>query len=418
MPALGLDAAQANDVAAFLATLGQPGDAGGACSAAEVSGGARLFTTLGCVACHGAAAPAAADGSLVSLALVARKWQPLALEQFLRAPARGYRWIRMPDFHLTAVEARMLAGHVLAASVAAAPPAAAPGDAVRGRALAARAGCASCHTIDVANRASSPRLDLLHDWSRGCLSDDVAGRGTAPDFALDGEDREALRAFCRGGFESLERHDAAEFAERAMHELRCLNCHSRDQHHTEWHGGEPTGNGPPNLTWAGEKLQASFVENILAGTLDFKPRPWLAARMPSFAAPAAAIARGLSCMHGCSPEPVAASAPDAALAAIGKRLVSNKGGFSCTSCHAVGAQPALQVFEAEGINLMYSAERLRRDFFLRWIMNPMRIEPASRMPTYADDKGKTAFVEVLAGDAQRQFEAIWEFLQGGRAITR
>jgi hypothetical protein len=32
------------------------------------------------------------------------------------------------------------------------------------------------------------------------------------------------------------------------------------------------------------------------------------------------------------------------------------------------------------------------------------------MPKYADDQGKTAFGDVLGGDAQAQFEAIWQFL--------
>ena len=36
------------------------------------------------------------------------------------------------------------------------------------------------------------------------------------------------------------------------------------------------------------------------------------------------------------------------------------------------------------------------------------------MPKFANDKGKTAFTDVLGGDAAAQFEAIWQFL-GSRA---
>jgi hypothetical protein len=42
--------------------------------------------------------------------------------------------------------------------------------------------------------------------------------------------------------------------------------------------------------------------------------------------------------------------------------------------------------------------------------DPPRIDADSRMPKYADAKGKTAFGDVLEGDAAKQFEAIWEWM--------
>jgi hypothetical protein len=40
------------------------------------------------------------------------------------------------------------------------------------------------------------------------------------------------------------------------------------------------------------------------------------------------------------------------------------------------------------------------------------------MPRYADGKGKTAFTDVLGGDARQQFEAIWQYLGAQRAARR
>ena len=39
------------------------------------------------------------------------------------------------------------------------------------------------------------------------------------------------------------------------------------------------------------------------------------------------------------------------------------------------------------------------------------------MPQYADADGKTAYKEILGGDAEKQFEAIWQYLRAGEKIV-
>jgi hypothetical protein len=39
------------------------------------------------------------------------------------------------------------------------------------------------------------------------------------------------------------------------------------------------------------------------------------------------------------------------------------------------------------------------------------------MPRFADREGKSPFTRHFGGDARRQFEAIWQWLLEGRAIT-
>ena len=58
---------------------------------------------------------------------------------------------------------------------------------------------------------------------------------------------------------------------------------------------------------------------------------------------------------------------DPALAKDGQKLVGKDGGFSCVSCHGVGRVQAADVFDSEGINLAWSAERLLPHFYRRWV---------------------------------------------------
>ena len=140
------------------------------------------------------------------------------------------------------------------------------------------------------------------------------------------------------------------------------------------------------------------------------PRPWMTARMPKFERHGAALTDGLVREHGYGKEDEPILAGKANLAMHGQRLLAQGTGFGCVQCHAVGDNKATQVFEREGINLAVARGRLRHEYYTRWLADPTRLDPDARMPKYADDKGKTAFTDVLGGKAADQFEAIWQFL--------
>ena len=99
------------------------------------------------------------------------------------------------------------------------------------------------------------------------------------------------------------------------------------------------------------------------------------------------------------------------LSASGEKLVKMGEGFGCVQCHGIGDKPPVQVFERQGVNFDVSAARLRKEYYMRWLLDPPRIDPDSRMPKYADAKGQTAFTEVLDGDANKQFDAIWHYFR-------
>ncbi len=77
----------------------------------------------------------------------------------------------------------------------------------------------------------------------------------------------------------------------------------------------------------------------------------------------------------------------------------------------VGDSPAQEVFEAPGINLKWTPQRIRKEFYHRWCRDPLRIDPTTKMTRFTDDEGLTGLTDVLEGEGEAQFEAIWRYLQ-------
>jgi mono/diheme cytochrome c family protein len=433
MPKVLADPQAAADVAAFLsanAPADEPVPAG------DTAKGARLFTGLGCVACHVAPGLDDSDGSLnrVPLKFVRAKFRPSALAAFLRAPEAHYAWVKMPNFHLSEVEVSSLTAWLLSRANDDAVPPAPAGDAGRGKMLYASAGCMNCHTsVGTANA-----LDLSHaDWSRGCAASDPKAIGHGVDYGFTPEQAEALRAVAAVDWKStLTRDTAADFAARQMVAVRCDACHKIDGVDSVWSNldadvsaietglppraaddPEPTGDqNPPPLTWAGEKLRPAWAAAFIGGKVAYKPRPWIFARMPSFASRAAGLAAGMAEMHG-SPVVVEDQTPvDPHLAEIGRGLTAQSS-FGCVKCHGVGAQAAIAPFEAFAPNFDHVSERLRHDYFRRWMRNPQTYLPGTKMPSFGNAEGKTPYKDVLGGDAAAEYEAVWQYLLAGEKIV-
>jgi hypothetical protein len=176
--------------------------------------------------------------------------------------------------------------------------------------------------------------------------------------------------------------------------------------------------GFPPLELLGGKLKPEWAARFIGGEIPHKIRyeahpkgePWLEARMPAFRSRARDLAVGLSARDGYGSRSPEHGPIDATLAGIGRKLVGKEGGFSCVSCHGVGSLLAMEVFESEGVNLVYSADRLQPDFYRRWLRAPTSVDPQTKMPVYFDE-GKSPLTEVLGGDADKQIAAIWEYLQ-------
>jgi hypothetical protein len=97
------------------------------------------------------------------------------------------------------------------------------------------------------------------------------------------------------------------------------------------------------------------------------------------------------------------------LATIGEKLTQSQQGFACTTCHGVGAKNPTAAFEVQGLNLELAKNRLRYEWFMRWMDNPTSVTAGSKMPKYAD-QGKSPNA-AFDHDATQQFNSIWHYLQ-------
>ncbi len=421
---------RAADLAAFFTASGKADET--APAGDLVSPGGALFANLGCIACH--TAPDFTDKDehgRTPLSHLKAKWVPRALRDYLKDPAKNYAWTHMPNSRLSDEEAERLTAFLLSGTQRefAAGPA---GDAAKGAQLLVSSGCLNCHAGMPPTTQPTLAATLQSRWTKGCMAPTADARGNAPDFHFDPEQREALLSFASTGFSSLKQDTQAEFAERQVANMQCTACHARDgkastwaeldsemapllaavpQQHVEGEGMPAPGNAAPMLTWLGEKLQPDWMGDFIAGHGKYKPRPWIIARMPGYPAVAKGIAEGLAHQHGFAATPETEPPVEAENAGKGAVLISENGGFNCTTCHGVGERAPTAVFEAPGINLAYSPERLRSGYYHRWVMHPLRIDPETKMPRFADDEGKTPLTDYFDGNARDQFEAIWQFLR-------
>jgi mono/diheme cytochrome c family protein len=365
---------EAGAIANYLASFGTPK---GGLEAGNARSGEKVFSDLQCAKCHGD------EAGQVSLRQVRQKFQPGALREYLLDPQAHYAWNPMPNFHLSAAERADLAAFLGEDEA----PKRAAAEVERGRELFEHLGCMSCHPGPGQNRFAAKPI-VRRD--AGCLD---AGSKSTPRFSFSAETREALAVFLEHG--AGRPAPPMEFALRETAALRCAECHNASD-------------GVIRLEALGGKLRPEWMAQFLAGRVPEKPRPWLAARMPAFHA-FGKLAEGLAAVHG-----LPAVEPE--LAQAGAKLVSAAGGFSCVACHAVGASEGAVVVESPGVNLAYSGERLLPDFFQRWLMNPLALDPATKMPVYFDEAGRSQLLEVFEGDGTRQIQAIWEYVRLGKRM--
>jgi len=375
-------------------------------SAEQVESGKGLFEKLHCAACHDTPGTTKVDSQKISLAHVREKFASVgSLVAFLQKPGAHYAWIRMPDFKLNSDEAAQLAGFVISGCDKP-DHVAVPSDAAvleRGRQLVQTVGCLNCHSLKLENHFAANALANMpaDKWKLGCLAEKPVEASKAPSFGFSAAERDALRAFGATDRASLWRHVPTEFAQRQIRALNCAECHGKIE-------------GVPPLEVLGGKLRPEWSKAFIGGEVATKPRFWLDARMPAFPSRAGALARGLAMLHGYPPETQAEPPIDQEAATVGRRLVAAPPeGFACVQCHGVAKVGATQVFESNGINLAQTARRLLKPYYRRWVRNPLRVDPATKMPVYFDEEGRSPLTEVYGGDGSRQIDAIWQYIRLG-----
>ncbi|HTD68571.1 MAG TPA: cytochrome c [Candidatus Limnocylindria bacterium] len=372
-----------------------------------------IFERLHCAGCHNAPGSSEIDPAKLSLGYVAQKFAPGKLAEFLKAPEKQFAWIRMPNFKLAEAEAKELAEFLLK-SVESASGKAAPADKAiieRGQTLVQSTGCLNCHTAGkLENKFMAPGLAKLTKESKGCLAEKRDEKSKAPDFTFSGSEREALLAFVKTDFASISRHAPMEFAARETRLLKCTACHGQIDL-------------VPPLEVVGGKLKPEWTAAFLGGEpfkvrADIHPKGelWVNARMPAFQSRASSLAGALAAQQGYAPRSRDEGPIDEEAAKIGHKMVGKDNGLSCISCHAVNDLPALEVFESEGLNFGLTGARLLKPYFFRWMRSPLAIDPQTKMPGYFED-GKSALTDYYEGDAEKQINALYEYIRLGEKMA-
>ena len=290
----------------------------------------------------------------------------------------------------------------------------------KGRAIFVMVGCSSCHStsdktkVDAPLLAPKPLVALKNSKGKGCLSEKPTG--LSQNFSLSAAQIDAIAA-ALATIDSPLTLTAAQSVDRTLTTHNCYACHARgekggpEEGHKEFFKGTyedlaDEGRLPPHLGDVGAKLTQSWLGEILSkGT---KVRPYMTTRMPVFGSGITHLIEDFA-----KAEAVATPAKYPAVStkdAIkhGRALVGT-GGMSCIQCHVYAGEKSLGL---PAMDLAYMPQRLQREWFGRYLLNPAQLRPGTRMPQFWP-QGKSVRADILDGDTALQIENIWQYLSMG-----
>ncbi len=299
----------------------------------------------------------------------------------------------------------------------------------RGRELFASIGCASCHEMSpdgqriASSLAAKPLSEL--NLAEGCLSAErnqvsprnLVSAAPIPNFDLTRPQIAALTTSLSTPANpeaSNERRIA-----QTMAAFNCYACHARgeiggperernDLFVTTIPEMGDEGRIPPPLDGAGDKLNDAWLGHILRNGAN--DRPYMLTRMPRFGTQpveqlAAAFIAEDRVVAGSFPTP---DDPEHRVKAEGRRLVGDQA-LGCIKCHTFGPHRATGI---QAMDLQKMTQRLRADWFHRYLPNPQAYRPGTRMPSGFPD-GVATVKDIYDGDMDRQVSAIWTYLTDG-----
>ena len=441
-------------------------------NAKSLENGAALFTSTGCAACHGPQLagtmkrndddddepPFEPLDSLYgfgghpqgryALGGLGSKTTADELAKYLRDPLTTNPHGRMPAMNLSGDEARDLARHLVRftdegitnkAGVAA--PKLTPAQLSEqvfkselaqgtpqeqwkqlGQKLFSSKGCANCHAIDGeknpsdASKKRGRDLTLLRSAAnQGCLSDTPA----PVVYNLDAAQRTALRDFVK----RESHHPAPAYQARAaLKRFNCLNCHSRDgegglgneladrMKKLEAAGANEDDVRPPRLTGIGHKATTAWLTDVLLK--GGRARPWSSLRMPQYGkANVGHLPVSLAASEAVLPDTTAPKSKTAIALLENGRKLAGKEGLGCVACHDISG---IAGGGTRGPDLALTDRRVRREWYGRWMHNPQRLAPGTKMPQNFTDGVSVS--KLLSANADAQIEALWSYFALGPGL--
>jgi mono/diheme cytochrome c family protein len=420
--------------------------------------GKKLVESIGCKGCHGFAegeftTPLGKSKDLVpNLKDISAKTGPQWIYHWIKDP-RGYEpGTRMPSLRLSDDEALAITSYLttLGSKGEEIPgieeKLADPKNIQRGETLVRRWGCFGCHDIKgmekesrigaelttfgsktVEELAFGNRTDVPHTWDDWTYHKIKTPRGYAterveqlmPQFDFADEDIKALRILL-GGFRERKvgRRYLADHGSRVqqvfegrrlMQQYNCVGCHE-----IEKRGGfvrkyyENPAAAPPPLNGEGEKVQSNWLYSFLKAP--YPLRPWLDIRMPTFGFSDEHATQLVNYLNGLSKveQPFVyiddRKIPPEHLEAA--RELTSPEYFNCFSCHVRGGKNPEGPQEGWAPDLAMARQRLNPDWIVKWIQDPQKIQPGTKMPSFYPGGPDN----ILGGKDDRQIEALRDYL--------
>ncbi len=301
-----------------------------------------------------------------------------------------------------------------------------PSQIEQGRVLFTKLGCAACHQAKHKGQPlrhtgpPAPALAKL-DSRQGCLSAGLAASPAknVPDFRLSQRQRKSLVATLAAPRTSPT---AKSRITETIQTFNCLACHAREK----LGGVERTRNPlfvttikemgdegriPPLLDGVGDKLNDNWLKQVLDNGAN--DRPYMLTRMPRFGtANVGHLVADLASVDR-KQKPVALTLEERVhrVRSAGRFLSGGKA-LACIKCHYFGGHKATGI---QSLDLLTMTRRLRKDWFIRYMLDPQAYRPGTRMPA-AWPRGQTLLPDVLDGVPKHQIAGIWEYLvDGGKA---
>jgi mono/diheme cytochrome c family protein len=421
--------------------------------------GKKLVESIGCRGCHGFAegefsTPLGKTKDVVpNLKDISAKTSPQWIYHWIKNPHDYEPGTKMPSLRLSDDEALAITTYLstLGAKGEEIPDIekqlADAKNIQRGEALVRKWGCFGCHDIKGMEKESrigaelttfgsktveelsfGNRTDIPATWEDWTYHKLKTPRGYAterveqlmPQFDLADEDIKALRILL-GGFRErkvgrryLADHGArvqqVVEGRRLMQQYNCVGCHEIEKRGgfvRKYYEENPT-MAPPPLNGEGEKVQSNWLFSFLKAP--FPLRPWLEIRMPTFGFSDEHDTQLVNFFNGLSkveqpfvyiddkkipPEHI-----DAA------RQLTSPDFFNCFSCHVRGGKNPEGPPEGWAPDLAMARQRLNPDWIIKWIQDPQKIQPGTKMPSFYPGGPD----DILGGKDDRQIEALRDYL--------
>ena len=388
----------------------------------DLAKGKQLLLATGCLACHrvGNVGESGLFGG-GDLTSIAAKRPRAFFDHWLAAPKELNPQHRMPLFELSRDERRNLAAYL--ATLGTVPersdaPRSTAAVLERGRELFTKHQCAACHDNEKPNsRPALREFTAAIKWDDSCAG---APNEKRPGYQLSGDDRKAVVAFVADATKhpnATPRSDARQI----LAEQNCLACHLRGdapglaanlpavaEAHPELAALLPAMTPPPLISVGDKLYEQSIRDAILRKSVH---RDYLLVRMPKFNLSDEQLQTLVDYFVQSDRVPPRTdqrpppTTDPLVLHAVGSRLVTTDG-FGCTSCHQLGSvRPVKAPLNARGPQLTSLAKRIRREWFERFVRNPLRVIPRMEMPSV-----QVAVSGILDDHLDTQLAAVWDVL--------